>query len=108
MAACVASILEVSLDAVPNPQGENGEWWHEWIAFLKPYNLQLLCFPDGGEWIPRGYSILAGKSPRGDWNHAVVCYDGEMVHDPHPDSTGVESKVDWTVFTVLDPSKVLS
>ncbi len=105
MAACVASILELSLDDVPNPQGEDGQWYLDWQAFLKPRNLSILCFPTGGEWTPQGYSILCGRSPRGDWNHAVVCYNGIVAHDPHPDGTSVVSQVDWTVFTVLDPAK---
>ena len=106
MAACVASILDLPLDAVPNPQGEDSAWFLEWVAFLAPYNLSILTFLDGGDWIPRGYSILCGKSPRGDWNHAVVCFDGEMVHDPHPSGAGVESRVDWTVFITIDPARV--
>jgi hypothetical protein len=106
MAACIASILELPLGMLPNPQGGNGEWYLEWQAWLRQYNLQILVFEHGGEWIPTGYSILCGKSPRGDWRHAVVCFDGAMVHDPHPDRTGVESRLEWTVFTVVDPSKV--
>jgi len=108
MAACVASILELPLPTMPNPHGDDGAWYHEWIAFLKPHNLQILIFQAGGEVRPWGYSILCGKSPRGDWNHCVVCYNGEMVHDPHPDRTGVESEIDWTVFVALDPAPLIA
>ena len=46
-----------------------------------------------------GNEILTGKSPRGNFNHAVVAYNGEVVHDPHPIGGGVESFVDaiWGV-----------
>lgn len=104
MAACVASILELPLEAVPNPQSD--EWYKEWDAFLLPLNLRLIYFrPQEEGWAPPGYSILAGKSPRGDWDHAVVCYDGRIVHDPYPGRAGVTSVVDYAVFMVLDPSK---
>ena len=27
---------------------------------------------------------LLGESPRGDWNHVVICRGGEIIHDPSP------------------------
>jgi len=32
---------------------------------------------------PAGWSIGSGKSPRGDWNHAVLCHKGKPKFDPH-------------------------
>lgn len=32
--------------------------------------------------------LLAGKSPRGTC-HTVVCCDGRIIHDPHPDGGGI-------------------
>lgn len=89
---------------MPNPHEPN--WVDLWNNWLRPYNLRLLII-EHKQWLekPEGYSILGGRSPRGDWLHAVVCYNGEIVHDPHPDRTGVGEWLDWTVFVVLDPTK---
>lgn len=32
--------------------------------------------------------IVSGRSPRGDWNHDVVLFDGQ-IFDPHPDDLGL-------------------
>jgi hypothetical protein len=114
-AACVASILELPINAVPNFPSEDGDetWWHSWQEWLKPRNLAFLGWPDdnlGSDAVRadtlRGYSILTvhygGKA-----NHSCVALDGELVWNPHParnlrDPAGV---VDWMVFRVLDPSK---
>lgn len=108
MAACIASILELSIDEMPNYHGTDSQWYRDWQTWLQPYNIQLLTFLNGGEWEPTGYSILSGLSPRGDWNHAVVALDGVVVHDPHPDGTGVRDRQEWTVFTVYDPMVIMS
>lgn len=39
-----------------------------------------------------GYYVVCGGSPRGfKPGHAVVFKNGEMIHDPHPDGTGITS-----------------
>lgn len=105
LAACVASILELPLEAVPNFHEEG--WYFKWCDWLAPMNLKWVSFPyQGSEWIPSGYSILGAQSPRFDYLHAVVCFDGQIVWDPHPERhMGVGEWKDWTVFVVLDPSK---
>jgi len=103
--ACVASILDLRLEDIPDVPMVDG-WLEQLNHDLadRGFRFWLLMIkePEGLEnvWKPPGYAILTGKSPRGDWNHAVICLDGEMVHDPHPDGTGVrEPHVDW-VFVV--------
>jgi hypothetical protein len=105
-AACMASILELPLDGMPNFKGS--DWFYKWQEWLKPMNLTLLMINYNQEGqAPYGYSILGAQSPRGDFLHAVVCFDGEIVHDPHPQrEQGVGERVDWTVFLVRDPSVV--
>lgn len=62
--------------------------------------------------LPGVYCIVGGKSPRGDWGHAVVMYvkDGfnfELSHDPHPDGTGIVGFPNHVDFIVpIDPSRV--
>lgn len=105
-AACMASVLELSLDAVPN--FESVKWFHEWNEWLRPRNLSLMTFSirPHDEWKPDGVALLGAKSLRGDWLHSVVILDGEIVWDPHPErALGVGAWMDYTVFQVLDPSR---
>lgn len=110
--ACVASILEIPIESLPNLH----QWGRNWlIPFSKAvhehgYNL-LIVRPSmitRMPYIEGTYCILTGKSPRGRCNHAVValgsCQDDgrfkiRMVHDPHPDNAGVlKPFVDITFF----------
>ena len=48
------------------------------------------------------YFMLSGESPRHKGsNHMVVCQGGRIVHDPHPDDTGLAGPAwpsnDWIV-----------
>lgn len=101
--AAVASIFELPLDAVPHfCEGHRDDWQDGFDDWLAKRGLQLLtldakaCREFG--FVPRGYHIIAGKSPRGDFQHAVVGKDGVMVHDPHPAGDGLETEETWDVF----------
>jgi hypothetical protein len=102
--ACMASILEMPIEELPHYQSEN--WCDLWDQWLAPFNLRLFFFIyDPRVEMPNCYSILSGTSPRGDWLHAVVCFGNEIVHDPHPDKTGVVDRLEFTIFSVLDPAR---
>jgi hypothetical protein len=117
--ACIASILEVPLDAVPQPTVEemaSYEGWGQYCErlrrnFLHPRNLHDIAFPihsvEGDLVKPPGYAILCAKSPRTSGYHSVVAFNGEIVWDPHPQrEMGVGEWSDWTVFMAIDPAKV--
>ncbi len=113
MQAAVASIFELPLDQVPNFVEDGNEWVDtlaKWCAQrgVRPLFLTLNNRPPGttigmnGGW----WSVVTGKSPRGDYFHAVVAYDGEIVHDPYPDGGGkLESLLDECVFVLENPAK---
>ncbi len=106
-AACVASILELPLNEVPN-YSQEGEWWVEWSKWLSPRGLYFLKFSDKGgkgEEYLQGFHIITGKSYSGDWNHSVVGYGGVIVHDPNPKQGGIRSHQWYGVFVALDPAK---
>jgi hypothetical protein len=109
--ACVASILECPLSEVPKFAADtetSEQFWKTIDAWLlgrgrkllsitipDPQMLERMYFENGD------YCILTGVSPRrkADGNikyHAVVGtgqgYGIKMVHDPHPDRTGLQ---DW-------------
>lgn len=120
--ACLASLLGLPLGAVPHFYAMHNELELAWAAVV--------------DWLKgRGYSVLhwqwagireqlaayrfllgdstvlvSGKSPRGDFQHAVLgrlTADGwELVHDPHPDGTGIEGEptsIEVLIVLVLPP-----
>jgi len=93
--ACLASILELELSEVP--MFHDKDWPVRFWAWLssKGFVYRGTINPEGiGSYKDgiKGYFIVAGESPRGSHirgGHAVVYKDGVMVHDPHPDNTGI-------------------
>ena len=102
--ACLASILELSLPEVPDYR-DKGKWLLQYNDWLLNYGLTLIPLTYGS-WVPKGYSILGGRSARG-LDHAVVAWNGKMIHDPHPDKTGLETFTDWLVFSIIHPNKMV-
>lgn len=97
MSACYASLLELELHEVPNfvqidvEGGKN--WWQHAIEFLWERGLCVYWITEHTDQPEEGeYYLVFGLSPRGnDLRHIVVFQNGEMVHDPHPDNTGLLS-----------------
>lgn len=98
--AATASVLELSIEEVPD-FGElpNREAWHEYIKFLGKHGYGLYSvYVEAGKEHPvmlEGeceYYFMIGLSPRGfSADHQCVGYKGKLVHDPHPDKTGLKS-----------------
>lgn len=103
--ACLASIMELPLERIPEFQKMGSSWFVPFLEFLHEQRYEYLGTKYGEEKIRAyrggidGYYIVGGGSPRGfSRGHAVVFKDGEMVHDPHPDSTGLtEIKEAWII-----------
>lgn len=86
--SCLASILELQEHEVPDINDFTEAGFTGAVNdFLHEHGLRYRRVPiDGAK--PSGYSTVEGVSPRGGL-HACVAYDGELVHDPHPqDGTG--------------------
>lgn len=107
LVACVASIIEVEICDLPDlfdscrdgdgKRVEGGEHWfdilnegvmgHGWLALWRsaPHEIEH----------PTEYMIEVGPSGRSfnedgvDVGHCIVSLDGVMVHDPHPDRSGL-------------------
>lgn len=91
--ACVASILEIEIERIPNYQEGDGVWYQNFKKWLRKFdyecvalNRSLLAEKDQ---CPEVYGIVSGKSPRG-LSHSTVYFKDEMVHDPHPEGGGVK------------------
>lgn len=106
--ACVASIFDTALDDVPNFI-EAPDYAAAISAWLEPRGVVFLKVPlTSGELpfaTPGALCILAGPSPRGSHKHAVVARANgvafEIVHDPHPDGTGLAGAPQWAGFFVM-------
>ena len=111
-AACIASILEVPLEELPNLNGySDDEWWlktQQWVEENTCYSyieVSITTLEEAAPIFGNSYWIATGKSPRGDYNHAVVFLKGEMVHDPHPDKTGLKEDPTSAGFFTLAAKK---
>lgn len=89
-AACVASMLEIPLEDVPNfYQDRPSGWWFDFENWLKDYGyFPIILSP---KFVLPVYYIVSGPASRG-FSHAVIYFDGELVFDPYPDGSGVDPK----------------
>ena len=122
--ACVASILELTIEQVPRFCAPTSTDWWSWfldwcsnrdlvVGYGRPGDLGPWWYTyrsrfdwTAAEWDlapPPGYAILTGTSPRyvsTGGKHAVVTLDGELVHDPRVgDRRGVLDVYDWITIT---------
>lgn len=97
MRACVASILEKDYDEVPyvDPDIDTDEFWKEYRALLNVYGFEFAIIEE--KFDQKVFTIGVGKSSSNE-HHAVVCYEGRIVHDPSP-SSGM-TKVDHHLFLI--------
>lgn len=118
--ACIASILELPLDKVPDeinhwfPGKDRADTWIKHYAeienFLKQHDMILFNI-DTKRYLPMSldecYTIITGPSPRTNKiQHAVVGKGLDIVHDPHIDRKGLAGNFrDWTivVFIKMNP-----
>lgn len=112
-AACVASILEMPIEKVPNFVQERGhpvttDWWDRFLNWLYPLGYSaIMILPSPEALLDGAYSVVTGNSPRGDFDHCVVYYGKEMAHDPHPERIGIGNKLtDAVYFVKRNPAKV--
>lgn len=93
--ACVASILELPLEEVPHfvEEHQNGILaMHDWL-----FTRGIDCLALKGHYDVSTHVIFTGLSPRSTHGrHAVVGLAGEIVHDPHPDRTGLRGLAEHT------------
>lgn len=113
----IACLLEVPRDDVPHwmeiykDQPDSVQWWHDTVAFVEAarpgWTLTLVRPPAWPIYshplISPPHVVLVGKSPRGDWLHAVIAdtITGDLVWDPHPAGGGVLTHAQAAVLTRL-------
>jgi hypothetical protein len=113
--SATASVLDLPLEDVPhfNHDGPDNETFHQrWLAFLADRKLVPINIAFNGDakldelldtvknLNPGIYYLLGGTSRTGV-GHTVVCLDGEIVHDPSLDDSGIVGPLDghwWVTF----------
>lgn len=95
--ACISTITEIPLDELPDPNNYGVLNWDKYMEevhhVLERYDWELYAV-DISKFKYEGLPIIAsGLSPRSTPGkqilHAVV-WDKCLVHDPHPDNTGIK------------------
>lgn len=107
--ACLASLFELPVTAVPNfydIDASDEGWWKAVRDWLRPYGLGIM-------WLElrsvehlklfEGFLIVSGLSKRG-LHHATIWKDGALVHDPHPQKCGLDTVEGVDMLYPLDPS----
>lgn len=107
--ACLASVLEMPLEAIPDGLGTTGDWQAPVRDFLRPLGLTIVSFAmdvDANWLCGDVWHLIAGRSPRGDFDHCCVGQGGRIVHDPYPGGNGVLLGRERTIdlFVTLDPA----
>lgn len=109
--ACVATILGISYESINEPDIKlpTSEWLQAWRIYLNSLGFDICFFNYSvmDEWLPKGYSIGVGVSPRGK-DHAVICLDGKPFFDPYKNSSGFPDKFDcYGIITLIKPFELV-
>ncbi len=110
MRACVASILEVPIESIPNFMEDGPDRFEkairDWTKEQDFLLVDTICEKAVESVFPDCYMIAMGKSPNIDGNHAVVYYNGKMVHDPSPYKKGIiGAPILYTIFVMKNPKR---
>jgi len=121
MSACLASMLELNIEDTlefETMKTDDGSWWvemREWL-YTKGYSPLEIIWPPGKSKndihiFPNEGQICwaIGKSPRGNYLHAVLVewYENDWIvcHDPHPSGVGLAGSIE--LIGMLVPLNVI-
>lgn len=108
LSAVLASLLGIPIEQVP-VFADTKTWRHDLNRWLRPMGLAYLELQPGAAWmadfgIEGLHHEVYGLTRRSkETLHACVGIDGEVVFDPHPDSTGLVAQEGLSVFIALRP-----
>lgn len=102
LAAAVASIYELPIEAVPHFAQFDSKWGAALALYVESRGFALTKLhtaPIGGE-----ITLAFGKSPRGAFSHAVVWQNDAVLHDPHPSKAGLDGYPDefWSITRPIE------
>ncbi len=105
--ACVASILELEPEALPNPHDAQ-HWGNTWNLALEAIGIRPLWLKDWqGDWFG-GYWIACIPSVNIEGNHCVVMHGPKLAHDPgngrQVESVSLDDIREAVILLPFDPS----
>lgn len=107
LSACIASILNCPLELVDMSAALDANWQRTINVKLRELGFCLATISWSQSLLPvlSGIHIRHGLTKRSAdssefLTHAVIYYGEELVHDPHPDKSGLTS---WSWVSVLAP-----
>ncbi len=111
--ACVASILELPLRDVAQVLPGDEPYWDTWEQWAAERGLEFNLHVRGDPIPPKGFAIASGNGgrfyPEGhehagtEISHAVVVFNGELIHDPFPGGKGIDRpRCYWTFDPVAE------
>ena len=105
-AACLASLLECKISDLPpfEELPDDGSWYFATLQALDKYDLDFS--PCHVSLVQPYYAIGYGKSPRGNWGHSCVYFNGKLLHDPYPHGGGLTRIDGWYVLTPLERNEI--
>lgn len=105
IAACLASIFEVSIESVPDLHESN--WWDVLINWSQQFGVTpIYISPVKSVLFPNTFYVLGVKSrtlANPEDGHAVVAWGNTIVHDPNSRST----KGEWNDYEPQDATMFL-
>lgn len=113
--ACLATIFRIELADIPH-FNEHPDWFGSLVVWLNGMGYALWQHHLAISWPVAPLCVVSGKSPRDEeLRHSVVGRGispklggptWEMVHDPHPDGSGIEGDAEsFWYFIALDPGR---
>ena len=104
LAACIASIMELSIDEVPALEELRSDVWWGYLWYwleLRGWGLEDHWRDTGGDNCTGAiltppedeFYIAGGPSPRGDFGHVVVMKGSRLIHDPNPHGGGLAGQM---------------
>ena len=107
MRACIASLLDLPRDAVPNfaqmdADGE-GNFWLLLADFCRQHGYSFVTMQGRFVWADDAiYHVISGPSPPiNGGHHAVVGRNGQVFFDPHPSRAGLSGDPSEWKFDLL-------
>lgn len=103
LAACLASIFEVSIEDVDSEalRGE-GTQYPALAEVCQRFGYQPFSYSPGGPYFPPiappGLHIACSDT------HATVAFDGRVLFDPHPRGTGLDEITEWILLLPIAPA----
>ena len=113
-AAVIASILHLPIEEVISVEDLPDETWYVQLrVWLLKHDYQIVYAPEFGHafhakdyYIPEDivkdkFYLASGKTSRfgGTVNHICIYKNGELIHDPHPDNTGL---ITFEYFQIIE------